>query len=114
MIPGMNKRQMQKAMKKMGINQEQIDASEVIIRLADRDLIIRNPDVARVNMMGQETFQIVGDVEELERETTPDINEDDVQTVVDQTGVSLDIARRAIEDANGDLAQAILSLQEDE
>lgn len=114
MIPGMNKRQMQQAMKKMGINQEQIDASEVIIRMADRDLIIRNPDVARVNMMGQETFQIVGEVEELERETTPDINEDDVQTVVDQTGVSQDIARQAIEDANGDLAQAILSLQEDE
>lgn len=114
MIPGMNKRQMQQAMKKMGINQEQLDASEVIIKLVDKDLIIRNPDVARVNMMGQETFQIVGEVEELERETTPDINEDDVQTVVDQTGVSQDIARRAIEDANGDLAQAILSLQEDE
>lgn len=110
----MNKRQMQQAMKKMGINQEQLDASEVIIKLVDKDLIIRNPDVARVNMMGQETFQIVGEVEELERETTPDINEDDVQTVVDQTGVSQDIARRAIEDANGDLAQAILSLQEDE
>jgi len=114
MIPGMNKRQMRQAMKKMGINQEQIDASEVIIRMADRDLIIRNPDVARVNMMGQETFQIVGEVEELERETTPDINEEDVQTVVDQTGVSQDIARQAIEDANGDLAQAILSLQEDD
>jgi nascent polypeptide-associated complex subunit alpha len=98
----------------MGINQEQIEASEVIIRLADRDLVIINPEVARVNMMGQETFQIVGEVQEQLRETTPEINEDDVQTVVDQTGVSQEIAKQAIEDANGDLAQAIMSLQEDE
>ena len=114
MIPGMNPRQMKQAMKKMGINQEQIDAQEVIIRLADKDIIIRNPDVAKVNMMGQETFQIVGEVTEQSRETAPEINEEDVQTVVDQTSVSREIARRAIEDANGDLAEAIMSLQEDE
>jgi len=110
----MNPRQMKQAMKKMGINQEQIDAQEVIIRLADKDIIIRNPDVAKVNMMGQETFQIVGEVTEQSRETAPEINEEDVQTVVDQTSVSREIARRAIEDANGDLAEAIMSLQEDE
>ena len=110
----MNQRQMKQAMKKMGINQEQLEATEVIIRLEDKDLVIKNPDVAKVNMMGQETFQIVGEVTEQVRESAPDINEEDIQTVVDQTGVTKDIARQAIEDANGDLAQAILSLQEDE
>lgn len=105
---------MKQAMKRMGIQQDQIEAEEVIIRLADRDLIITNPDVARVNMMGQETFQVVGEVQEVLRETTPEINEDDIQTVIDQTGVSQEISKQAIEDANGDLAQAILSLQEDE
>lgn len=114
MIPGMNPRQMKQAMKKMGIHQEQLEASEVIIRLVDRDLIITNPDVAKVNMMGQETFQIVGEVVEQQRETTPDIDDEDIQAVIEQTGVSKEIAQQAIEDANGDLAEAILSLQEDD
>ena len=110
----MNQRQMRQAMKRMGINQEQLEAQEVIIRLIDRDLIIKNPEVAKVNMMGQETFQIVGEVIEQERMVNPEINEEDVQTVMDQTGVSKEVAEQAIDDANGDLAQAIISLQEDE
>ena len=112
MIPGMNPRQMQQAMRKLGIKQEEIDATEVIIKTPDKDLIIRNPQVSKVNMMGQETIQIVGDIEEQEKEPEKlDISEDDIKTVVDQTGVSEEDARKAIEDANGDLAEAILNLK---
>ncbi len=114
MIPGMNPRQMRQAMKRMGIAQEQIEAQEVIIRLADKDLIIQNPEVAKVNMMGQETYQIVGEVIEQARSFEITIDKEDIQTVAEQTGVSEDIAEQAIKDANGDLAQAIMSLQEDE
>ena len=52
MIPGMNPRQMQQAMKKMGIKQEEIDALAVIIRTRDKDIILRNPSVQKINMMG--------------------------------------------------------------
>ena len=48
MFPGVNPRDMQKAMKKMGIQQEEIDAVEVIIRLEDRDIIITEPQVSKV------------------------------------------------------------------
>ena len=77
MLPGMqmNSRQMRQAMKKMGINQEEMDAQEVIIRLADRDLVITNPEVSKVNMMGQETFQVIGEPVERERDVAPDISE---------------------------------------
>lgn len=116
MIPGMqmNSRQMRQAMKKMGIAQEQLDAQEVIIRLSDRDIIIQNPEVAKVNMMGQDTYQVVGEAVEAARETNPDIEPEDITTVIDQTGVSEEQAKQAIQDAGGDLAQAILSLQEDD
>mgnify|MGYP006287830587 CR=1 FL=1 len=114
MFPGMNPRQMQQAMKKMGIKQEAIPAQEVIIRLEDRDLVISEPDVQQVNMMGQNTFQISGVAEERARDTTVQVTDEDVQTVVDQTGVEADVARQAIMDANGDLAEAILKLSEDE
>ena len=61
MFPGMNPRKMQQMMKQLGIKQEEIPATEVIIRLEDRELIIAKPSVSKVDMMGQETFQITGE-----------------------------------------------------
>jgi nascent polypeptide-associated complex subunit alpha len=114
MFPGMNSRQMKQAMKKMGMQQEDLNAQEVIIRLADRDLVITNPEVAKVNMMGQETYQIVGEVQEQERDTSATISDEDIQTVMDQTGVDKEEAANAIKQADGDLAGAILRLQDDD
>jgi nascent polypeptide-associated complex subunit alpha len=111
MIPGMNPRDMQKAMKRLGIQQQELDAHEVIIKLADKQLIIRNPSVAKVNMMGQETFQISGEIEERSLSAEPDINEEDVVTVMEQTGKSRDEVIEAIAKHHGDLAATILELQ---
>ena len=109
MFPGMDPRQVQQAMKKLGIKQEEIPASEVIIRTVGRDIVITNPQVLKVNMMGQDTFQISGNIEE--RSAQMEISADDIQTVVSQTGVSEEKAKDAIEAANGDLAQAIMDLK---
>jgi len=113
MIPGMNPRAMKQAMKKMGIRQEEInDAEQVIIRCSGRDIVIDNPQVSKVNMMGQDTFQVVGEISERQADTTPDINEEDIRTVMDQCSVSEDEAKKAIVDAEGDLAKAIMELSE--
>ncbi len=40
MIPGMNPRKMQQAMKKMGIQQVEIPATEVIIKTPEKEIII--------------------------------------------------------------------------
>ncbi|MFW5865893.1 MAG: hypothetical protein ACOCU6_02245, partial [Nanoarchaeota archaeon] len=78
-------------------------------------IIIDNPDVAKVNMLGQETFQVAGgDMSEQERDTSVSINEEDVATVTEQVGVDDDRARQALEAAGGDIAQAIMDLQEEE
>lgn len=113
MFPGMNPRKMQGMMKKMGMKQTDIPATEVIIKTEDKELIITNPQVAKVSMMGQETFQISGSVEERELSTTPEIKDDDIKTVMDQTSADKETAKKAIEDHNGDLAEAILSLQKE-
>jgi nascent polypeptide-associated complex subunit alpha len=112
MIPGMNPKKMQQVMKQMGIQQSEIDAKEVIIRLQDRELVFSNPSVTKVNMMGQQTYQIVGTPEEREFETKPEINEDDVQTVVDQTGASIELAKEMLEKNEGDIAQTIIEIKE--
>ena len=111
MFPGINPREMQKAMKRLGIKQEEIDAELVIIKTPGKDFVIKNPHVSKVNMMGQETFQITGDITEAEKDGAADINEEDIATVVEQTDCTNDEAVKALEESNGNLAEAILKLQ---
>ncbi len=106
MFPGMNKKAVEAAMKKMGVKQQNIDASEVIIKTHEKDIIISEPQVARIEMRGQETFQISGNVSEQSPK-----KEEDIKTVSEQAGVSLEEAARALEEANGDLAEAIMKLK---
>ena len=108
MIPGMNPRDLEKAMKKLGMKQEEIPATEVIIKCEDKDFIIRDPQVMKVNMMGQESLQITGTLEEVSRQF---YSVDDVKTVMEQAKVSEEKAKKALDDAHGDLAAAILSFQ---
>lgn len=108
----MNPRDLQKAMQRMGVQQKEVDALEVIIRCEDKDIVIHNPQVAKVSMMGQESWQIVGKAIEKSRSVEPDIKEDDVQTVMSQANVSKEVALKAIKDAKGDLAEAILKLSQ--
>ena len=108
MFPGVNPREMQKAMKRLGIKQEEIDAELVIIKTADKDLVIKNPRVSKVNMMGQETIQVIGSITEVEKSSVKD---DDIAIVMEQTNCSKDEALVALEESNGNLAEAILKLQ---
>jgi len=97
-------------MRQMGIKQEEIPAIEVIIKTKDKEIVISNPSVQKVNAMGQETFQISGDIQEKELSTTPDISEEDIKTVMEQAGVDQETAKEAIEEAEGDLAEAIMNI----
>ena len=101
---------MKQAMRKMGMEQEDIDASEVIIRTPEKEIVFSNPGVAKVSMMGQESWQITGAYTERSRDSKVEISEEDVATVSEQTGKSADEAREALEKHNGDLAAAILEL----
>jgi len=112
MIPGMNPRMMKQAMKRMGMAQEDIDATEVIIKCPDKEIIISNPSVAKIKAMGTEQFTVSGDVEERPLSTAAEINEDDIKTVMEQANVDEATAKEAIEKAEGDLAKAIMDLQE--
>ena len=102
---------MQKAMKRLGIQQEEIEATEVVIKCADKEIIISNPNVAKVNMMGQETFQVSGEITEKELSTEPTISEEDIKTVMETAKCTKEQAEEAIKKHKGDLAAAILELQ---
>ena len=101
----LNPRKMQEAMKQMGMSQEDIDASKVIIEKKDgKRIIITNPFVAKIKIQGQESFQISGEVNE-----EISISEQDIKTVMEKTGHNKEDSKRALEKTQ-DLAEAILEL----
>lgn len=116
MMPGMNKKQMkqmERQMKKMGMKMEELQGvQEVIIRFEDKELIIDNPSVSLMNVMGQETYQVDGKAREVELEYEIEIPDEDVEMVANSAGVSQDKAREALEECKGDLAEAIMKLNE--
>ena len=93
----------------MGMSQEEIEADRVVIEQGDKNLIIENPQVSRVKMKGQETFQIVGTVVEEEKES---FSEEDVKMVVEKTGASEDDVKVFLKENDGDIAKAILELKQ--
>lgn len=110
MFPNINPKQMEKAMRQMGIKSEEIDATEVIIRLnSGSELVIANPSVQKVIMAGNASFQISGEAVERAPEG---ISEDDISIVAEKAGVSREKAKKALQDAKGDIAEAIMSAQE--
>ena len=111
-IPGVNPRQVQQMMRQMGMSQEDLNVSEVIIKTDSGDLIFKNPSVQKITMKGQENFQLSGDYTVSESVAQITISDEDIETVCSQVNVSKDKARLALTESNGDIAQAIVNLQE--
>jgi len=106
-------REAKRMMQRMGLSMGQMpDVQQVIFRTSAKEIVIENPEVAVLDLHGQKIFQVTGEkiVEKtIEKKVT--IPEEDVRLVADQTGKSMEEARRALEESEGDLAKAILLLQ---
>ena len=103
----MNPKKMQAMMKQLGMKQEDIETIRVIIEQEDKNIIIEPASVAKITMQGQESFQITGDIRE---EDKKEDNTEDIKTIMEKTGKNEEQAEQALKTANGDLADAILSL----
>jgi len=97
-------------MGQMGISQEEISASRVIIEKQGKQgrIVIENPLVTKIKMQGQESFQISGEAKEENFEI--EIFEEDIKTVMEKTGCTKEQAKKALKKTDGDLAEAILEL----
>ena len=113
---GMSPRETKRLMKRMGMSMDAMpDVQQVVFRTSMKEIIVEEPEVAIMNLKGQKVFQVTGGkiVEKalVAEEKELVIPEEDVRLVADQTGKSVDEARRALEESGGDLAKAILLLQ---
>ncbi len=109
MFPGgINPAKMQGMMKKMGISQTPLNVSRVIFEMENKNLVIEEPSVIRVMMQGQETYQVSGDAQE---EDTQSFSDEDIKMVSSQTGKNENESRSALEESDGDIAEAIMKLK---
>ncbi len=119
---GLNPRKMEQMMKQMGIDVEDVEAEEVIIRTAEYDLVFSDAEVTKMDARGQETYQIIGSPEQVEAgsagaaedagsEAESAVPDEDVDLVAQRADVSEEEAREALEDNDGDLAAAIADLE---
>jgi len=106
----MDNRQARRAMERLGINMKEIpDVQEVIIRTSDKEMHIKDASVSEVNAQGNRIFQVMGEVEEVEVEKEA-FSDEDVLLVQQQANVSREKAVAALEEADGEVARAILKL----
>jgi nascent polypeptide-associated complex subunit alpha len=103
-------------MKQMGMNMDEVnDIQRVILQGRDREVIIEGPQVTSIKVQGTKMYQITGGKETQQKresgEKELEIPEEDILLVAQQANVSMEQARTALEQTEGDLAQAILNLQ---
>lgn len=104
MLP-LDDKQLKIMMKRMGINIKELKAKRVVIDTEDKEYVFNNPIVNVMEMKGEKTYQVTGKVEIREK-----VREEDITLVMEKTGKSREEAMRALEEADGDIAQAILNL----
>jgi nascent polypeptide-associated complex subunit alpha len=110
MFPGgMNPKNMQRIMKQMGIKSEEIPVKKVVFELENKKIVINDAKVTAVEMSGQKTFTVIGEITEEKKET--EIPESDIEMVVTATGKTKEQATQALKESNGDIAEAIEKLK---
>jgi len=117
---GMSPKKMKGMLKNMGIDIEELDGvKDVVIRMADKEIVIENASVTIMDAHGVRSYQISGDSrerqisktgEEIEKEPEVIIPDSDVDLVMAQTGANADTAKAALIESKGDIAAAILKL----
>ncbi|MFP3172182.1 MAG: nascent polypeptide-associated complex protein [Acidilobus sp.] len=113
---GVNPRELRRMLKRMGIEAEELEATRVTIEAKDSRYVVDSPQVIIVRGRGQPTMiYVVGEPREVKQQAAaaqqPQVSEEDVRLVAEQAGVDVETARRALIEANGDIAEAILKLK---
>jgi len=110
-------RDAKRMMQKMGMKLDEIaGVTEVLIRTTTREIVIEEPVVTAVVVQGQKMYQITGGSSHERTPSTevppPEVPEEDVKLVAEQTGKTVDEARVALKESGGDLAEAILKIKQ--
>ena len=111
MMRGGGNREMRRMMDKMGLDMNELsNVQEVIIKTDKKEIIISKPSVTEMKAKDNSIFTVTADSYEERELEVPIYYEEDIQLVSQQAGVDEEKAKNALEEAEGDLARAILLL----
>ncbi|CAB3289935.1 Nascent polypeptide-associated complex protein [Methanocaldococcus lauensis] len=111
-------KKMQKMMKDFGMETEDLNPKKVIFVFDDEEWVFDEPKVQVMDILGVKTYSITGKPKKVkkekeEEEVKIEITEEDIELVANQCNVSKELAKKALEECNGDIAEAILKLEEE-
>jgi len=111
-----NPREAKRMMQRMGMNMDAVeDVKQVVIKTQSKEIVIEEPEVAILQVQGQKIYQVAGgkvtERAPVAEQKSQTVSEEDARLVADQTGKSLEEAKKALEECQGNLAKAILLLQ---
>lgn len=96
-------------MKQLGMKVEEIPADEVIIKCGGFQIKITDPEVAVMNVMGRNVYQVTGK----EKREAIEPKEEDIKLVMEKTGKDRKTVVEKLKELNNDLARAILELKKE-
>ena len=112
----MNERQIRRMMQQAGIKSSEMDGViQVDFIFSDKKITVRNPQVTILDVQGTRTYQVVGGEEvvggaETWKSMDSDINEEDIDLVIQKTGVEREKAVQALRKNGYKPAEAIIAL----
>ncbi|NIP34663.1 MAG: nascent polypeptide-associated complex protein [Thermoplasmata archaeon] len=126
---GMSPKQMKAAMKRQGIDMDTVDGVEkVVVLTRDKEIVFDRPEVTAITAQGVVTYQVVGNPKERARSaaapaggevsgeelveaiSSAKYSEEDVELVMGQTGASEEAVRAALDECEGEVAEAMIKL----
>ncbi|MEO9277320.1 MAG: nascent polypeptide-associated complex protein [Nitrososphaera sp.] len=104
-------REMRRMLDRMGLEMKELsNVQEVIIKTDTKEIIITKPAVTEMKSKENSIFQVIAESYEEKELEVPIFSEEDIMLVAQQANVSQEEATKALTEAKGDLARAILLL----
>lgn len=104
-------REMRRMLDRMGLEMKELpNVQEVIIKTDTKEIIITKPAVTEMKSKENSIFQVIAESYEERELEVPIFSEEDIMLVAQQANVSQEEATKALTEAKGDLARAILLL----
>ncbi|MFH0955022.1 MAG: nascent polypeptide-associated complex protein [Candidatus Micrarchaeota archaeon] len=110
MFPGMgNPAQMKQMLKQFGIKTDELKVKRVVFETDAKKIVFDSPQVTVMDTRGQKIYSVIGE----SREENAGVSQEDAELVASQAKVSSAVAKKALEESDGDIAQAIVKLKKE-
>ena len=99
-------------MKQLGLKTEELKTVKITVELEDGKVMeFENATLMIMDMKGQKMYQINGEPTIVSNGPPPASNDEDIKMIMEQAHCTREQAEQALKDSNGDIAEAIMTLE---